>query len=52
MHKIKIVKWDDKDISSIKRAERQKFSLECKGYALICTRMSYYGNALTYKLGV
>ena len=51
MHKIKVIKYNDNDIVSIKRAERQKFNLECKGYNLINTRLSFYGNVLTYKKG-
>lgn len=47
---VKLVKWNDKDISSMKRADKEKKALEDQGYTLIDTRMSYYGNCLTYRL--
>jgi|TARA_R110000803_G_C11817101_1_gene301458 hypothetical protein len=48
--KIELVKWDDKDISSMKRAEKQIVKLKLEGYTLSNTRMSFYGNCSTYKL--
>ena len=48
--KVELVEWDDKDIGSIKRAERTIVKLKKRGYNLTNERRSYYGNCSTFKL--
>lgn len=47
--KIELVKWDDKDICSIKRADKTMVKLKREGYILTNERRSYYGNCSTFK---